>query len=60
MAYKCTTPCIYYREIYEQNKSPMVRLVCDYRDGVEINYLSLETRSNCRFFKSYNDIKWKL
>ncbi len=60
MAIKCTTPCIYYREIYNQNKSPMVRLVCDYRDGVEINDLSLDIKSNCKFFKSYTNVKWKL
>lgn len=60
MMYKCTTPCIYYREIYDQNKKPSIKIICDFRDGEEIKQIPLKEKVNCQHFKTYVNIKWKL
>lgn len=56
---KCTTPCIYYREIMDKTKQPRYKIVCEYRDGEEIKNIPQDEKLNCNFFKSYKEIKWK-
>ena len=53
---RCTYPqiCIYYHEIYEQNKTPNYRKVCDAKDGEEIRFVT-----ECDLFTSFRDTVWK-
>jgi len=54
---KCQTPCIYYSEIFDKSKKPMVKTICDYRDGEEIKNISNEEIENCKHFKTYKEIR---
>ena len=54
---KCTTPCIYYREIVDKSKIPSVRTVCDARDK-EIKHISKKDIENCSLYKTYKSIKY--
>ena len=54
---KCYTPCIYYHELHDKSKTPTVKVVCDYRDGIEIRLIPNEEINNCSYFKTYKQIK---
>lgn len=56
---KCSYPetCIYYHEVFDKNNKPSVRIVCDYRDGLEIKLIPTAEINNCPHFKSYKQIK---
>ena len=55
---RCVYPdtCIYYREIGKKN----IRMVCDYRDGEEIKNIPAEEIKNCKHYKPFNEIKWRI
>lgn len=56
---KCTYPetCIYFHAMHESHNKPSVRIVCDYRDGLEIRLIPNEEINNCQHFKTFKQIK---
>lgn len=56
---KCTTPCIYYHEVFDKAKKPSVKIVCDIKEGIEIKNISDDEIINCKHFKTFKDIKFK-
>jgi len=57
---KCTTPCIYYNETHNKLNKPSVKITCDIQDSKEINRIPEEEITNCKHFKTFKDIKWKI
>lgn len=54
---RCYTPCINYHEVHDKSKQPSVKIICDYKDGVEIRNLSKEEINNCIHFKTFKEIR---
>ncbi len=56
---KCTTPCIYYRELIHQTPHFSIKTICEARDK-EIKDIPQKEIESCKFYKTYKDIKWKI
>ena len=53
---KCFTPCIYYHETYNENRSPKTKVICDIKDGADILSLSNEEVNICTYFTKSKNI----
>jgi len=51
-------PCIYYREIRDESKSPLVEITCDYFEKEEYKRMSYQEKKNCKHFKNYKQLKY--
>lgn len=55
--HQCFTPCINYHEVTNKHEKPSIRIVCDYKDGIEIRLIPQEEINNCKHFKTFEQIK---